>query len=264
MIVLIFMRLSLYYLPYCYFPSVIIHVTIVTNTTEEDYRKKIQAVFDSAKTFGQGSRAQPDFTKWRVNVDCSSIEKNYETDSRCQTSSGIKAYTFNTKNTDGSGPRGYDSKDSTANMHFCKIFWGYKQLDDRINEWKNSKNWAEKYNMDYYRNKGKPCYFGVRQTYLLIYIQGFIILHEMMHANVITYQPNGNQHIQDLNMKIYEYKQNPNDRFYKKKLVSVDVYGAQNCKILARTSRKNIVSDITKNGQFKLFKKNRVHCVLIQ
>ncbi|KAI0836759.1 hypothetical protein F5Y06DRAFT_298449 [Hypoxylon sp. FL0890] len=51
-----------------------------------------------------------------------------------------------------------------------------------------------------------------------------------------------------MNMKIYEYVGNPNDRNYKRRLVSVDAYGSQNAKILARTNRKNIATDITLNA----------------
>jgi len=70
----------------------------------------------------------------------------------------------------------------------------------------------------------------------------------MMHANRVAYEANGNRHIVDMNMKIYEYVGNPNDRNYRKRLVSVDVYGAPNTKILARTNRADIASDITLNG----------------
>lgn len=70
----------------------------------------------------------------------------------------------------------------------------------------------------------------------------------MMHANRVAYAANGDRHIVDMNMKIYEYVGNPNDRNYRRKLVSVDAYGSQNTKILARTNRKNIATDITLNG----------------
>lgn len=70
----------------------------------------------------------------------------------------------------------------------------------------------------------------------------------MMHANSVAYAANGDRHIVDMTMNIYEYVNNPNDRNYKKRLVSVDAYGSQNTKILARTNRKNIATDITLNG----------------
>ncbi|KAH8588749.1 hypothetical protein B0O99DRAFT_693184 [Bisporella sp. PMI_857] len=78
--------------------------------------------------------------------------------------------------------------------------------------------------------------------------RAYIILHEMMHANRVAYAANGNRHIVDMNMEVYEYVSNPSDRNYRKRRVSVDAYGSQNTKILARTNRKSIATDITLNA----------------
>jgi hypothetical protein len=68
---------------------------------------------------------------------------------------GIKAYTWNTKNTDGSGSMDYNARDATANIRICNSFFGYSQLDDRIDEYKDSTDFRKKYNLDYYQNMGK-------------------------------------------------------------------------------------------------------------
>ncbi|KAI8630070.1 hypothetical protein F5Y19DRAFT_70377 [Xylariaceae sp. FL1651] len=196
----------------------------------KDYQSKIQAVFDSAKTFGQGWKITPAPFKVQINVGCGA-NVDRELDSRCKAKGpGLKAYTWNTKNSDGTGNKGYEDKSATMNMYICNSFFAYKSLADRINEYKDDSDYTHKYNMQYYTNRA------------------YVILHEMMHANRVAYEANGNRHIVDMNMKIYEYVGNPNDRNYRKKLVSVDVYGSQNTKILARTNRKNIATDITLNA----------------
>ncbi|KAI1124880.1 hypothetical protein F5Y10DRAFT_284663 [Nemania abortiva] len=196
----------------------------------KDYQSKIQAVFDSAKTFGQGWKITPTPFKVQINVGCGA-NADRELDSRCKAKGpGLKAYTWNTENSDGTGKRPYNDKRATMNMYMCNSFFAYKSLADRIKEYKDDSDYTHKYNMQYYTNRA------------------YVILHEMMHANRVAYEANGNRHIADLNMKIYEYVGNPNDRNYKRRLVSVDAYGSQNTKILARTNRKNIATDITLNA----------------
>ncbi|KAI1769817.1 hypothetical protein F4818DRAFT_450792 [Hypoxylon cercidicola] len=196
----------------------------------KDYQSKIQAVFDNAKTFGQGWKITPTPLKVRVNVGCGA-NVDREMDSRCKAKGpGLKAYTWNTENSDGTGQKNYNNKGATMNMYMCNSFFAYKSLADRINEYKDDSDYTHKYNMLYYTNRA------------------YIILHEMMHANRIAYEANGNRHIVDMNMRIYEYVRNPDDRGYRRRLVSVDAYGSQNTKILARTSRKNIATDITLNA----------------
>jgi len=139
-------------------------------------------------------------------------------------------------------------------MYICNSFFDYKRLDDRINEWKDSTDYTLKYGLASYTNKGKLYHLGRGKTCLPLNAIAYIILHEMMHANRVAYAANGDRHIVDMNMKIWQYKQsNPNDSNddqYTKRKVSVDAYGAMNTKILARTSRFKIASDITLNGQF--------------
>ena len=57
-----------------------------------------------------------------------------------------------------------------------------------------------------------------------------------MHADRVTYEKNGDRHIYDMRMAVWEYDEdrynNPNDDKYKKKLVHIDAYGAVNTKIL--------------------------------
>ncbi|KAI1374101.1 hypothetical protein F4677DRAFT_447748 [Hypoxylon crocopeplum] len=196
----------------------------------KDYQSKIQAVFDNAKTFGQGWKITPTPLKVQINVGCGA-NVDRELDSRCKAKGpGLKAYTWNTENSDGTGKKPYNDKGATMNMYMCNSFFAYKSLADRINEYKDDSDYTHKYNMQYYTNRA------------------YIILHEMMHANRIAFEANGNRHIVDMNMKIYEYIRSPDDRGYRRRLVSVDAYGSQNTKILARTNRKNIATDITLNA----------------
>ncbi len=50
----------------------------------------------------------------------------------------------------------YNNKDATMNMYMCNSFFAYKNLDDRINEYKDDANYNAKYNMQYYTNRGNP------------------------------------------------------------------------------------------------------------
>jgi hypothetical protein len=51
-----------------------------------------------------------------------------------------------------------------------------------------------------------------------------------------------------MEMHIYVYKRNEHDRYYRRVKTLVDAYGPENTKILARTRRDDIASDITING----------------
>ncbi|KAI1115450.1 hypothetical protein F5Y14DRAFT_129786 [Nemania sp. NC0429] len=194
------------------------------------YQSGIQKVFDNAKTFGQGWKITPTPFKVVVNVDCGENTER-ELDSHCkEIEPGLKAYTWNTKNVDGSGPKRYNDKSATMNMYLCNSFFGHETLAKQINAFKNDPNYEHKYNMKYYSNRA------------------YVILHEMMHANRIAYEPNGNRQIVDLKMTVYKYEQNKGDRFYKRRLVNADAYGPENSKVLARTNRKKIATDITLNA----------------
>ncbi|KAI1358407.1 hypothetical protein F5Y08DRAFT_350892 [Xylaria arbuscula] len=195
-----------------------------------DYRSKIQAVFDSAKTFGQGWKITPTPFKVQINVDCGA-DTTRELDERCKGKGvGLKAYTWNTKDVNGNSPKGYNDKSATMNMYVCNSWFAYSSLTDRINEWKNDPDRNKRYNMDYYTNRA------------------YVILHEMMHANRITYEANGNRHIQDMTMHIYEFVPGAG-RNYTRKLIPLDAYGSLGTKILARTRRDTIASDITRNAR---------------
>ncbi|KAI0470671.1 hypothetical protein GGR56DRAFT_659966 [Xylariaceae sp. FL0804] len=193
------------------------------------YQSKIRAVFDSAKTFGQGWKITPAPLKVKINVGCGGDPKR-ELDERCsKKGGGVKAYTFNTKNSDGSGPRNYNKPDATMNMYLCNSFFDYANLADQINHFKNDQDYTHKYGLQYYTNRA------------------YVILHEMMHANRVTYAANGNRHIVDMTMTIYKYTWNEG-RNYTRRLSEVDTYGAANTKILARTNKNNIATDITLNA----------------
>ncbi|KAI0836758.1 hypothetical protein F5Y06DRAFT_305193 [Hypoxylon sp. FL0890] len=119
----------------------------------KDYQSKIQAVFDSAKTFGQGWKVTPAPWKVRINVGCGA-NVDRELDSRCKAKGpGLKAYTWNTKNSDGTGNKRYEDKSATMNMYMCNSFFAYKSLADRIDEYKDDSDYKHKYNMQYYYNR---------------------------------------------------------------------------------------------------------------
>jgi hypothetical protein len=75
-----------------------------------------------------------------------------------------------------------------------------------------------------------------------------IVLHEMMHATMITYEQNSDRKIYDMRIEFYEYIWE-GSRKYTRKLARDDAYGAVNCKILARTHENNIMTDLTMNGK---------------
>ena len=65
---------------------------------------------------------------------------------------------------------------------------------------------------------------------------GYILLHEFMHAGVMTYKQNGNRRIIDMAMEFYKYKLIDGGPTYKRSRATADVYGALNCKIFARST----------------------------
>ncbi|KAI1171749.1 hypothetical protein F4777DRAFT_593495 [Nemania sp. FL0916] len=196
--------------------------------SNKNYQSKIQAVFDSAKTFGQGWKITPTPFKVQINVGCGVDEKR-ELDARCK--SGVGAYTFNTKSSDGSGKKNYHDGSATMNMYICNAFWNrLKNLEDQIEEYKGESDYSLKYDLRYYSNRA------------------YVILHEMMHADRVAYVANGKRHIVDMNMEIYKYEQVGGSRNFTRKRVSVDAYGSTNTKILARTNKKRIATDITLNA----------------
>ena len=68
----------------------------------------------------------------------------------------------------------------------------------------------------------------------------------MMHADKITYSGNGDRHIYDMRMAVWEYEKdkynNPNDDKYKRRLVHIDAYGPVNTKILVRIDYPSMLS----------------------
>ncbi|KAL5321064.1 hypothetical protein ACEPPN_011874 [Leptodophora sp. 'Broadleaf-Isolate-01'] len=118
----------------------------------KNYQSKIQKVFDNAKTFGQGWKITPTPFKVLINVDCGS-NPDSELDKTCAKDL-VGAYTWNTKNTDGTGDKKYNNKGATMNMYVCNLFFShYKPLDDRIKEFKDDANYKNKYSLKTYTNR---------------------------------------------------------------------------------------------------------------
>ncbi|KAL4931665.1 uncharacterized protein BDV17DRAFT_288726 [Aspergillus undulatus] len=193
----------------------------------KDWQGNIQSVFDHIGTF----RLSDVWPGYRMNARCG-LDNDRKYQNRCGRQ-GVIAYQWNTK-TDAEDPNNapaYNKDDSLSNMHFCDQFFYYKKLDDAINDQKNNDNFKWRYDLTKYKN------------------QAYIILHEMMHAAVMTYKQNNNRRIPDLSMHIYEYVQKPDSRDWKKKLVKVDVYQPYYCKVLARTAIEKIAEEgITMNA----------------
>jgi hypothetical protein len=70
----------------------------------------------------------------------------------------------------------------------------------------------------------------------------YIMLHEMMHAMVMTSAQNYNRWIGDMAMQVHEYEQQKGNLYVRKPVV-MNVYGPEACKILARTVRMFIAKD---------------------
>ncbi|KAH7133017.1 hypothetical protein EDB81DRAFT_128457 [Dactylonectria macrodidyma] len=193
----------------------------------KDWQKNIQSVFDHIGTF----RLSDVWPGYKMNARCGTAnDKKYQ--NRCNRP-GVIAYQWNTK-TDATDPNNaprYDKDDALSNMHFCDQFFYYKKLNDAIKDQKDSDDFKWRYDLIKYKN------------------QAYIILHEMMHASVMTYKQNKNRRIPDLSMHVYEYVQKPDSRDWKRKLVKVDVYQPYYCKVLARTAREKIAEEgITMNA----------------
>ncbi|KAI0197508.1 hypothetical protein F4808DRAFT_473847 [Astrocystis sublimbata] len=182
------------------------------------YQSKIQAVFDSAKTFGQGWKITPTLSfEVRINVNCAP-DNTKETDLRCSSIVGLKAYAWNSELVNGTGTIPYRSKSATMNMHVCNSFFLSTDLDARVAE-VMKKGEEASHNLQYYTNRA------------------YITLHELFHSNRVSYEANGNRQIVDMEMQLYKYTQ-IKGRNYTRRLVNTPVYGAANAKILARTQRK--------------------------
>ncbi|KAL4811263.1 hypothetical protein BDV18DRAFT_7414 [Aspergillus unguis] len=193
----------------------------------KDWQSNIQSVFEHISTF----RLSDVWPGYRMNARCGAAnDKKYQ--NRCSRP-GLAAYQWNTK-TDASNPNNapfYNKADAVSNMHFCDIFFQYKKLDDAVDASKDVDNFMWRYDLSKYKN------------------QAYIILHEFMHATVMTYEQNADRRIFDLQMQYYEFIPNDEDRGWKRKKVKVDVYQPYYCKILARTARKYIAQDgITMNA----------------
>ncbi|KAL4935723.1 hypothetical protein BDV06DRAFT_206435 [Aspergillus oleicola] len=192
-----------------------------------DYQSNIQSVFEHISTFELNGF----WPGYRMNARCgSNNDQKYQ--NKCR-QGGLVAYQWNTK-TDAKNPNTapiYDKDDAVSNMHFCDQFFYYNKLNDVINAQKDDDDFKRRYDVTRYKN------------------QAYIILHEMMHATVMTYKQNMNRRITDMSMHIYEYTQKPDSRDWKRRLVKVDVYQPQYCKVLARTVREFVAKDgITMNA----------------
>ncbi|KAK2865064.1 hypothetical protein FQN49_003942 [Arthroderma sp. PD_2] len=184
----------------------------------KDYQGRVQAVFDSVKTFGQGSITVPTLFKLKIKVSCTPDGPEHD---GCK--SGVGAFTWNTRG--GNGPN-----DAVANIHFCNLFFFHRQLDEQLDMNKKSDDDTFKYDLEKYRSKAD------------------IVLHEMMHGNVITRAANGDRHIKDITMRVYMFEPVPKQPTWRRKERDVDAYGATGAKILAHTHRKYIGEYISLNA----------------
>ncbi|KAL5341746.1 hypothetical protein BJX70DRAFT_395479 [Aspergillus crustosus] len=83
------------------------------------------------------------------------------------------------------------------------------------------------------RRASKPC---------LIIFRGSIMMHEIMHATVMTYKQNKNRKIVDMRMEYYQYD-HIKGREFKRRIVAADVYRPWYCKVLARVLQERIVEE---------------------
>lgn len=193
-------------------------------------------------------------------MDCSTEgrELNY----RCK-KVGAKAFTWNTESIDGTGDKNYRNKDATANMYFCNAFfiilrWIIRSritvmiMNYNIGTWSTTKIEVSRA----IGSKGLTCTNNI----------AMVVFHEMMHANRITYEANGNRHMEDLTMKINLYEETDvldlgeidEVNLWRLKVDFLDAYGAQNAKVLARTSYtkgKNLGNTgmyVSENGEFQV------------
>jgi hypothetical protein len=93
--------------------------------------------------------------KVRINVDCSP-SVDYDFDEKCRNSKGaLKAYTWNTKNSDGTGTKPYLNSKATMNMYLCNSFFDFGNLDDQINKYKDYPDFNVRYYLKSYLNRGE-------------------------------------------------------------------------------------------------------------
>ncbi|KAH6692690.1 hypothetical protein F5X68DRAFT_201409 [Plectosphaerella plurivora] len=197
-----------------------------------NYTSNIQAIFDNTKTFGQGWKIVPAPWKVAVNIDCNADPASTEeVDVRCKSNIGgktRKAYTWNTEFPDGTGDQNYQHPNATMNLFLCNSFFEDLDLDDRVNAGKEIQDIFIKYDLRSYYNRA------------------YTILHEMMHANRITYAANGDRPVHDLVMPVKTYVDYDEDG--PEGTILMAVQGALNAKIFARTDCPDIAADITLNA----------------
>lgn len=83
---------------------------------------------------------------------------------------------------------------------------------------------------------------ALQSTSSLTSSPGYIVLHEMMHGNVVAYTPNGNRHIKDLQQLMRRI-----DRLNGQFQWSA-CYGLELTKVMARTQTKHLGEYVTANG----------------
>lgn len=71
----------------------------------------------------------------------------------------------------------------------------------------------------------------------------------MMHADRVAFKANGNRHIYDYRMTLEKFKTLPDGNVLREEY-DVDVYGAVNAKIMARTTGETIAWHTSSNGKF--------------
>ncbi|KAL4796546.1 hypothetical protein BDV19DRAFT_388053 [Aspergillus venezuelensis] len=201
----------------------------------KDWQGNVLDVFHHISTFRQSSL--PGF---RMNARCGrELDKKYQ--NKCG-KAGLIAYQWNTKKgKNGNDGPIWDKEDGVSNMHFCDQFFLYGTLSDTVKDAMDTDDFKYRYHLGRYKN------------------QAYIMLHEMMHATVMTYKENRNRRIVDMAMEVYEYSERPDNRDYRRRKVRRDVYGPENCKILARTQHESVIKEgITMNAdtyaQFALAK----------
>ncbi|KAF3385480.1 hypothetical protein F1880_001727 [Penicillium rolfsii] len=193
----------------------------------KDWQGNIQSVFEHISTF----RLSGIWPGYKMNARCGAAnDAKYQ--NRCSRP-GVIAYQWNTKK-DAKDPNTapkYNQADAVSNMHFCDQFFNFPKLDEAVDNTKNNDNFKRRYDVTNYKN------------------QAYIVLHEFMHATVMTFKQNNNRRIVDMTIFVYEYVPHKGDKGYDRKVVKWDVYQPLACKVLARTSRQYIVQDgITMNG----------------
>ncbi|KAL4954733.1 hypothetical protein BDW69DRAFT_183214 [Aspergillus filifer] len=128
-----------------------------------------------------------------------------------------------------------NKEDAVSNMNFCDQFYLYDALDDAVEKSMNDDDFKLRYNLARYTN------------------QGYIMLHEMMHATVMTYKENKDRRIIDMAMDIFKYKKQQDSRDYRRRKVKRDVYGPENyTQALDWYSRGGAMIVVADNDTFSL------------